>query len=172
MPPPRRRPDRVAATPALAVLPLEVARPWLPDGGDTPAERLRILTENLEKLRPFVDPCPPRSKRRPSAVAALAADRRLGPDRLPRPTRSSIRCAPRLSLPKLSRRSVAGERQAGIRGLRCRHHGLRGDRRRRQDRFSSPAPPAAAAACRSCPMCMSSSPRSGRSHPRSAMPCT
>lgn len=39
---------------ALAVLPLEVARPWLPDGGDTPEERLRILTENLEKLRAVV----------------------------------------------------------------------------------------------------------------------
>ena len=40
--------------PALAVLPLEVATPWLPDGGDAPAEQLRILTENLEKLRAAV----------------------------------------------------------------------------------------------------------------------
>lgn len=38
----------------LTVLPLEVATPWLPDGGDTPSEQLRILTENLEKLRATV----------------------------------------------------------------------------------------------------------------------
>jgi L-lactate dehydrogenase complex protein LldG len=48
---------------ALAVLPLDVARPWLPDGGDSPAERLRILTENLEKLRAVV-------VRRPDVSAA------------------------------------------------------------------------------------------------------
>jgi L-lactate dehydrogenase complex protein LldG len=37
--------------PGLTVLPLEVATPWLPDGGDSPGERLQLLTENLEKLR-------------------------------------------------------------------------------------------------------------------------
>ena len=35
----------------LTILPAEVARPWLPDGGDTQAERLAIFTENLGKLR-------------------------------------------------------------------------------------------------------------------------
>jgi len=35
----------------LAILPLEVARPWLPDGGETADERLAILTENLRRLR-------------------------------------------------------------------------------------------------------------------------
>jgi L-lactate dehydrogenase complex protein LldG len=44
--------------PGLNVLPLEVARPWLPDGGDTPAERLQILCENLEKLRAIVHRMP------------------------------------------------------------------------------------------------------------------
>ena len=38
----------------LTVLPLEVATPWLPDGGDSPAEQLQLLTENLEKLRATV----------------------------------------------------------------------------------------------------------------------
>jgi len=37
--------------PSLTVLPETAARPWLPDGGETLAERLTILTENLEKLR-------------------------------------------------------------------------------------------------------------------------
>jgi len=37
--------------PTLTVLPEEVARPWLPDGGETPAERLQLLVENLGKLR-------------------------------------------------------------------------------------------------------------------------
>ncbi|MCE9631745.1 MAG: lactate utilization protein [Planctomycetia bacterium] len=45
----------VAAAPAgpdsLTILPVEVARPWLPDGGETAEERLAILTENLGKLR-------------------------------------------------------------------------------------------------------------------------
>jgi L-lactate dehydrogenase complex protein LldG len=36
---------------SLAILPLEVARPWLPDGGDTPAERIALLSDNLGKLR-------------------------------------------------------------------------------------------------------------------------
>ena len=37
--------------PGLSILPADAGRPWLPDGGDTPAESLRILTENLGKLR-------------------------------------------------------------------------------------------------------------------------
>ena len=40
--------------PTLTVLPEEVARPWLPDGGETPAERLQLLDENLGKLRAIV----------------------------------------------------------------------------------------------------------------------
>jgi L-lactate dehydrogenase complex protein LldG len=46
-----------AATPAangrpgLTILPAEAGRPWLPDGGDTPDESLRILADNLAKLR-------------------------------------------------------------------------------------------------------------------------
>jgi len=60
--------------PALAVLPAEAARPWLPDGGDTPGERLRILGENMEKLRAVVARVPD-----PAAaaawLAALARDR-------------------------------------------------------------------------------------------------
>ncbi len=35
----------------LTILPADVARPWLPDGGDTPAERITLLTDNLGKLR-------------------------------------------------------------------------------------------------------------------------
>jgi L-lactate dehydrogenase complex protein LldG len=35
----------------LTILPAEVARPWLPDGGNTPEERLAILVDNLAKLR-------------------------------------------------------------------------------------------------------------------------
>ena len=37
--------------PGLSILPLEVARPWLPDGGETPEQRRAILVTNLEKLR-------------------------------------------------------------------------------------------------------------------------
>ncbi len=37
--------------PSLTILPVEAARPWLPDGGNSPEESLRILAENLEKLR-------------------------------------------------------------------------------------------------------------------------
>jgi L-lactate dehydrogenase complex protein LldG len=40
--------------PSLTVLPEEVARPWLPDGGQTPAERLALLLANLGKLRAVV----------------------------------------------------------------------------------------------------------------------
>lgn len=51
---------RVGGTglPSLEVLPLEVARPWLPDGGETPAERLALLVENLGKLRAVVHRVP------------------------------------------------------------------------------------------------------------------
>ena len=44
--------------PTLSVLPAEAARPWLPDGGETSAERLAILTANLEKLRAVVHRVP------------------------------------------------------------------------------------------------------------------
>jgi L-lactate dehydrogenase complex protein LldG len=44
--------------PQLTVLPEQAARPWLPDGGDTPAERLAILVENLGKLRALVHRVP------------------------------------------------------------------------------------------------------------------
>lgn len=55
-PPPHMASQAAGATAAsgpgsLTVLPLEVARPWLPDGGETPAERLALLTDNLAKLR-------------------------------------------------------------------------------------------------------------------------
>ncbi len=36
---------------SLTILPVDVARPWLPDGGDTPEERVAILADNLAKLR-------------------------------------------------------------------------------------------------------------------------
>jgi L-lactate dehydrogenase complex protein LldG len=35
----------------LTILPADVARPWLPNGGDTPAERIALLADNLGKLR-------------------------------------------------------------------------------------------------------------------------
>ena len=44
--------------PTLTVLPEQVARPWLPDGGETPAERLQLLVENLGKLRAIVQQVP------------------------------------------------------------------------------------------------------------------
>jgi L-lactate dehydrogenase complex protein LldG len=40
-----------AAHPGLAILPAEASRPWLPDGGDSPAESMGIFTENLATLR-------------------------------------------------------------------------------------------------------------------------
>lgn len=40
-----------AGRPALTILPAEAGRPWLPDGGDSPAESRRILAENLGRLR-------------------------------------------------------------------------------------------------------------------------
>jgi len=36
---------------SLAVLPLEAARPWLPDGGNTPEESLALFAANCEKLK-------------------------------------------------------------------------------------------------------------------------
>jgi len=47
-----------SALPTLTVLPEEVARPWLPDGGETSAERLQLLIENLGKLRAIVQQVP------------------------------------------------------------------------------------------------------------------
>jgi L-lactate dehydrogenase complex protein LldG len=47
-----------AGLPTLTVLPEEVARPWLPDGGETPAEQLQLLIENLGKLRALVHQAP------------------------------------------------------------------------------------------------------------------
>jgi L-lactate dehydrogenase complex protein LldG len=44
--------------PQLTVLPEQAARPWLPDGGETPDERLSILAENLGKLRALVHRVP------------------------------------------------------------------------------------------------------------------
>jgi L-lactate dehydrogenase complex protein LldG len=38
-------------TRSLTILPATAARPWLPDGGDTPEASFLILAENLEKLR-------------------------------------------------------------------------------------------------------------------------
>lgn len=43
--------------PTLSVLPAEAGRPWLPDGGDTPHERLALLMENLAKLKADVHRC-------------------------------------------------------------------------------------------------------------------
>jgi L-lactate dehydrogenase complex protein LldG len=42
------------ALPTLTIVPEEVARPWLPDGGETPEEQLQLLVENLGKLRAVV----------------------------------------------------------------------------------------------------------------------
>jgi L-lactate dehydrogenase complex protein LldG len=44
--------------PQLTVLPEQAARPWLPDGGETPDEQLSILVENLGKLRALVHRVP------------------------------------------------------------------------------------------------------------------
>lgn len=43
---------------ALPVLALEAARPWLPDGGATPEERVSLLAENLAKLKALFHPVP------------------------------------------------------------------------------------------------------------------
>jgi L-lactate dehydrogenase complex protein LldG len=52
-PPPHMKshPAAPAPTGGLSVLPLEAARPWLPDGGDSAAESRRILGENLGRLK-------------------------------------------------------------------------------------------------------------------------
>jgi L-lactate dehydrogenase complex protein LldG len=54
--------DAAAAEPAagglLQILPEQSARPWLPDGGETPEERLRILEENLGRLKAVVQRVP------------------------------------------------------------------------------------------------------------------
>jgi L-lactate dehydrogenase complex protein LldG len=42
----------------LPILPTGASRPWLPDGGDTPAETMNILVENLGKLRAVVHRLP------------------------------------------------------------------------------------------------------------------
>lgn len=52
----------------LTILPADVARPWLPDGGNTPEERLALLTENLRKLRAQVHRAAD-----PATTAALVA---------------------------------------------------------------------------------------------------
>jgi len=59
---------------ALTVLPAEAARPWLPDGGDTPIERRRILVANLEKLRAVVREVPDVAAAA-AWLATLAAER-------------------------------------------------------------------------------------------------
>jgi len=68
---PARRPGGL---PELAVLPEQAARPWLPDGGDSPAASLRVLVENLATLRAEVH----RAADVPAAarcVAGLARER-------------------------------------------------------------------------------------------------
>jgi L-lactate dehydrogenase complex protein LldG len=51
-------PHTAGGLPTLTVLPEEAARPWLPDGGATPAERLALLLANLGKLRAVVHQAP------------------------------------------------------------------------------------------------------------------
>lgn len=58
----------------LTVLPLEVATPWLPDGGDSPTEQLQILTENLAKLRASVVHVPD-TQAAAENIARLACER-------------------------------------------------------------------------------------------------
>ncbi|MGB8852190.1 MAG: lactate utilization protein [Pirellulales bacterium] len=67
-------PAAASGLPALNVLPAEVAKPWLPDGGDTPAERVQIFMENLEKLRAV--PCRvPDLQAAAEAIGALVRER-------------------------------------------------------------------------------------------------
>jgi L-lactate dehydrogenase complex protein LldG len=61
-------PTDATGHPALTILPVEAARPWLPDGGDSPDASLRILAENLEKLRAVLV----RVENLPAAAATLA----------------------------------------------------------------------------------------------------
>ena len=58
-----------APTGGLPVLPLEAARPWLPDGGDSADESRRILGENLARLKAELHHVAD-----PSAAAAFLAD--------------------------------------------------------------------------------------------------
>jgi L-lactate dehydrogenase complex protein LldG len=67
-------PTAASGLPTLTVLPAEVAKPWLPDGGDTPAEQVRIFMENLEKLR-AVPHHVPNLEAAAEAIAALARER-------------------------------------------------------------------------------------------------
>jgi L-lactate dehydrogenase complex protein LldG len=63
-----------AAAGSLPVLPLEAARPWLPDGGDSPEESLRILAENLGRLRAELHHVPDAAAAA-AFLAGLARDR-------------------------------------------------------------------------------------------------
>jgi L-lactate dehydrogenase complex protein LldG len=71
VPPPAQGPHGL---PSLSILPEEAARPWLPDGGDTPEARLCILVDNLGKLRAAVE-------RVPDGAAAAACVARLATER-------------------------------------------------------------------------------------------
>jgi L-lactate dehydrogenase complex protein LldG len=43
--------QRATGLPVLTILPEQIARPWLPDGGDTPAASLALLEKNLTALK-------------------------------------------------------------------------------------------------------------------------
>ena len=45
---------RAGSLPTLTVLPEQIARPWLPDGGETPEASLDLLVKNLAALRAAV----------------------------------------------------------------------------------------------------------------------
>jgi L-lactate dehydrogenase complex protein LldG len=47
-------PAIASGRPTLPILPADAARPWLPDGGDSPAASLALVRDNLEKLRAVV----------------------------------------------------------------------------------------------------------------------
>ena len=55
---PSARATASSGLPLLPVLPADAARPWLPDGGNTDAERMTLLLENLGKLRAVVHRAP------------------------------------------------------------------------------------------------------------------
>jgi L-lactate dehydrogenase complex protein LldG len=69
-PPPHLKSHALEPAPAggLPVLPLEAARPWLPDGGDSADESRRILGENLARLKAELH-----AVADPSAAAAFLA---------------------------------------------------------------------------------------------------
>lgn len=67
-------PASASDLPVLTVLPADIAKPWLPDGGETPAERVRIFMDNLEKLRAVPRRVPDLASAA-EAVATLARDR-------------------------------------------------------------------------------------------------